>query len=67
MCGEGAGRSERQLALCHTLYDVMFSIGKLCEDGRIASITAAFKKGKKEGLHNPRPVPLLFHPGEVME
>lgn len=52
--------------LCVTFF-MMFSIGKLCEDGRIASITAAFKKGKKEGLHNPRPVCLLFHPGEVVE
>lgn len=52
--------------LCVTFF-MVFSIGKLCEDRRIASITAAFKKGKKDGLHNPRPVCLLSHCGEMME
>lgn len=42
---------------------MLFPIGKVPEDSRIASITAAFRKGEKEGLHNCRLFRITSLPG----
>ncbi|GAB0208736.1 mitochondrial enolase superfamily member 1 [Grus japonensis] len=41
--------------------------GEVPEDWRKANVTLVFKKGKKEGPGNYRPVSLTSIPGKVME
>jgi len=50
----------RELSL---VFFMLFPIGKAPEDSRIASVTAAFRKGEKEGLHNCRLVSVTSLPG----
>ena len=45
---------------------MLFPIGKVPEDSWVASITAAFRKGEKEGLRNCRLFRITSLPGTEM-
>lgn len=53
----------RELSL---VFFMLFPIGKAPEDSRIASVTAAFRKGEKEGLRNCRQFRITSLPGTEM-
>jgi len=49
------------------IFERSWRTGEVPEDGRKASVTPIFKKGKKEDPENYRPVSLTSIPGKVME
>ncbi|GAB0209855.1 mitochondrial enolase superfamily member 1 [Grus japonensis] len=49
------------------IFERSWRTGEVPEDGRKANVTPVFKKGRKEGPGNYRPVSLTSIPGKVME
>ena len=49
------------------IFERTWKTGEVLEEWRVANVTPAFKKGKKEDLQNYRPVTLTSVPRKVME